>query len=82
MSATAHPLVSNWSTIVCRFICKEKKNNKFGGSDRTGVALVAAVLGRLQLGSRLQSMCDWNLVSVRFYGSLQMGMAQWHIYMP
>ena len=40
MLSTAHPLVSNWSTIVRRFICKELKNNKFGSSDRTGVALV------------------------------------------
>ena len=23
MLSTAHPMVSNWSTIVCRFICKE-----------------------------------------------------------
>ena len=36
MLTTAHPLVSNWSSIVCRFICKREKNNKFGRSDRIG----------------------------------------------
>ena len=78
------PPPTNCSPIGRRLFADSSENKKritnvCGGSDRTVVALVAADFGHWPVWSRLQWMCDWDLILVRVCGCIEYGRLR-HVY--